>query len=168
MSTRPTTDRIKESLFNIIAAYIPGAYVLDLFAGTGNLGIESLSRGAEFAIFVDKSPVAAKIILENLTHTKLSQKAQIYTCDWFSFINKFDTTYKKFDIIFMDPPYSQEFIVPVLREIWKKRLLKEDGMIIVEREKTDVISEIIEGFRIVREKEYGRTVITMLRYNNYD
>ncbi|WP_094546506.1 16S rRNA (guanine(966)-N(2))-methyltransferase RsmD [Petroclostridium xylanilyticum] len=165
MATRPTADRIKESLFNIIAAYLPDAYVLDLFAGTGSLGIESLSRGAEFVVFVDKNPMAVRIISENLLHTKLNEKAKVYNCDWSEYISRFSNAERKYDIIFMDPPYSKGFIIPVLQKIWQKQLLSIEGMIIVEREKGDVIPELIEGLKIVREQHYGRTVITFIQYH---
>ncbi|WHH61615.1 16S rRNA (guanine(966)-N(2))-methyltransferase RsmD [Petroclostridium sp. X23] len=168
MQTRPTTDRIKESLFNIIAGYLDDAYVLDLFAGTGGLGIESLSRGAEFAVFIDKNTEAIKVIKENLTHTKLTEKAKVYACDFYEYIRRFEPTDRKFDIIFMDPPYSKGFIVPVIQGIWKNKLLHDDGMIVIERESGDEIPQKIEGLEIVREKQYGRTIINFMKYTKYN
>ncbi|NLY43902.1 MAG: 16S rRNA (guanine(966)-N(2))-methyltransferase RsmD [Clostridiaceae bacterium] len=163
MATRPTSDRIKESLFNIIAAHVPGSYVLDLFAGTGALGIESLSRGAKFADFVEKNSSTARIISENLVHTKLSDRAKVHVCDWKDYINRRYNSTCKYDIIFMDPPYGKDFIVPVLKEIASKNMLNDDGMIIVERDNTDIIPDVIEDLDVMREQKYGRTVLTFIK-----
>ena len=167
MATRPTTDRIKESLFNIIAAYVPNSYVLDLFSGTGALGIEALSRGAKFVDFVEKSASVAKIISENLMHTKLLDRSKIYICDWKYYFNKHYNSSYQYDIIFIDPPYGKDFIVPVLKEIADKKMLKDDGMIIVERESTDTISGNIEGLDVTREQKYGKTVLTFIKNKLY-
>lgn len=161
MATRPTADRIKESLFNIITRYVYGAYVLDLFAGTGNLGIEALSRGAEFAVFVDRSPAAVKVIDENLIHTRLDGKAEVVTADCLDFIRHYASGNRKYDIIFMDPPYSKNHIVPVLQQIGVKNMLTKEGIIIVESEKGDLLPERLDGLEMLRSKEYGRTVMTI-------
>ena len=163
MNTRPTTDRIKESLFNIIAGYIPDAYILDLFAGTGALGIEALSRGAEHAVFVDQSQSASKIIRDNLTHTKLEHKAKIHTTSWNDFIDKIYANDRKFDVIFMDPPYEKGFIIPVTQRIWEKNMLSENGLLVIERDKEDEVPKVIGGFEVYREQQYGRTVLCFLR-----
>ena len=107
ITTRPTADRVKESLFNIISGLIPKARVLDVYAGTGSIGIEALSRGAEFAVFVDKSNECSRIIRENLVSTKLIDKASVITGDIFITLNKISKNNKKFDIIFLDPPYKK-------------------------------------------------------------
>ncbi|MGE4282630.1 MAG: 16S rRNA (guanine(966)-N(2))-methyltransferase RsmD [Clostridia bacterium] len=167
MNTRPTADRIKESLFNMIADFLNNAHILDLFAGTGNLGIESLSRGGQFAVFIDKSSEAVEIIKQNLIHTKLTEKAKVYHCDYSEYIHRFEKTQRKFDIIFMDPPYSKGFIMSALEKIRKKELLSAKGIIVVERESHDKLPEPLEGFEIIKERSYGRTVITIINFTQY-
>jgi len=168
LATRPTTDKVKESLFNIIASIVPGAYVLDLFAGTGSLGIEALSRGSEFAVFVDKNPAAVKVIKENLIHTKLSDHAHVFCADYSRYIHQIYDNGRKFDIIFLDPPYCKDFIIPALEEISKKQLLARDGMIVIERDKEDYIPEKVLDLSVIRNKDYGRTVLTFMKqyYNS--
>lgn len=161
LATRPTTDKVKESLFNMIAPYINGAYVLDLFAGTGSLGIETLSRGAAFAEFVDNNPAAVGIISENLVHTKLVHLAKVVKCDWRDYINRVYDRDKPFDIILMDPPYSKDLIIPVLGQLGAKQLIHKDGMIVVEAEKGDNLPESVGPLQNVRIREYGRTIITL-------
>lgn len=163
LATRPTADRVKESLFNIITAYLPEACVLDLFAGTGNLGIEALSRGAAHADFVDKSPMAVKIIVDNLSHTGLKDRAQVHICDCNDYISKNIYYSRHYDIIFMDPPYSKGLILPILIKLDEKSFLKEDGVIIVERENSDELPEHIGSLVKVRDQKYGRTFMTFYK-----
>ncbi len=165
LDTRPTTDRIKESLFNIITPHINEACVLDLFAGTGNLGLEALSRGAENAIFVDKSKVATSIIIENLKYTKLMDQAMVFTCDYMQYLNKFYDGQRKFDIVFLDPPYHKNFIEPVLKYISDKQLLNREGIIVVETDKDDVLFDNIYDFKISCSRNYGRTAISIYKYS---
>ena len=106
MATRPTADRVKEAVFSIIQFDLPGASVLDLFGGTGQLGIEALSRGAKDAVFVDERDDACKLIKENLRRTKLEQQGQVIRSDYNAFLK---STSRKFDIIFLDPPYAEVF-----------------------------------------------------------
>lgn len=165
LSARPTADRVKESLFNILANDIDirHATILDLFAGTGSLGIEALSRGAKFAIFVERNAEATKIIHENLLHTKLHLYAKIITVDCGDYIRRLPNKSDKFDIIFMDPPYSKELVTPILRLIWEKQLLKKEGVIVIETDKHDSLPEIVEDFVLVRSRKYGRTVISIYK-----
>jgi len=163
LATRPTTDKVKESLFNIIASIVPGAYVLDLFAGTGSLGIEALSRGSEFAVFVDKNPAAVKVIKENLIHTKLGDHAHVFCADYNRYIHHIYDNERKFDIIFLDPPYCKDFIIPALEGISTKQLLARDGMIVIERDKEDNIPEKVLDLSVIRNKDYGRTVLTFMK-----
>ena len=148
---RPTTDRIKETLFNIISARIPGSDFLDLFCGCGGIGIEALSRGAASSVFVDSSDVSLKFTRENLEFTKLKDRAEVIRADAAGAIPRLFTEGRRFDIIFMDPPYSK-----VLEEISDYNLLKDDGIIIVEA-KSDTDFSYVDGlgFMITREKLYG-------------
>jgi 16S rRNA (guanine(966)-N(2))-methyltransferase RsmD len=164
-ATRPTTDRVKESLFNIIAPYIENAKVLDLFAGTGSLGIEALSRGADSAVFVDKSQECYGIIKDNLVHTKLSEKAEVFTGDSVLMLDKF--LGRKFDIIFLDPPYSKGLIDEALINILKNELIHNDSVIVAERDAKDVIPNEMGIFKVgtlklkkVRDQKYGDTILS--------
>ena len=107
METRPTTDRVKEAVFSIIQFHIPGARILDLFGGTGQLGIEGLSRGANSAVFVDRREEACALIRENLRRTKLEGSARVVRSDYQTYLKR---TKEKFDIIFLDPPYVEDFL----------------------------------------------------------
>lgn len=164
-NTRPTADRVKESLFNIISGYIKGAFVLDLYAGTGNLGIEALSRGAEFCVFIDKSTQCDKIIYDNLVHTKLVDFAKIIVDDVIKGLNKALLFKSKFDIIFIDPPYSKDFIPFTLDTIVSNSMLSEGGIIIAERNINDVIPDNISHLSLFREQKYGDTILGFYRFN---
>ncbi|MBO7354050.1 MAG: 16S rRNA (guanine(966)-N(2))-methyltransferase RsmD [Lachnospiraceae bacterium] len=153
---RPTTDRIKETLFNIISARIPGADFLDLFCGCGGIGIEALSRGAASSVFVDSSDVSLRYTRDNLEFTKLKDRAEVIRADAAGAISRLFTEGRRFDIIFMDPPYSKGLEKSVLQEIANYNLLKEDGIIIVEA-KSDTDFSYVDGLglEITREKLYG-------------
>lgn len=158
-NTRPTQDRIKESIFNIIMQYIKDSLVLDLFSGTGSLGIEALSRGAKFSIMVDNNPLCVKVINENLDHTKLSDKAKVICGDCISLIRRIN---ESFDIIFMDAPYNRGLVIPALEQIGKHNMLNPNGITIVERDIEDEIQDNIY-FEVFREEFYGHTAVSFLR-----
>lgn len=154
LDTRPTTDRIKETLFNMIAPWIPGCRFLDLFAGSGGIGIEALSRGAMEAVFVEKNPKAVACIKENLQHTKLDSKGSVIASDVLTALNRLNG-HKEFDYIFMDPPYDQMLEKTVLEYLAGSELLSEDAVIIVEASLDtdfDYLEEL--GFSVIKEKEY--------------
>ncbi len=152
MDTRPTTDRIKETLFNIIMPEIPGALFLDLFAGSGAIGIEALSRGASHCKFVENNRRAVSCIEENLKFTKFSDKADVITADVISYLNSLKDV--DFDIIFMDPPYKKGLEKDALYVLSNKKFLK-DTTVIIEAdlyENFDYVSDY--GFEIYKIKEY--------------
>ncbi len=157
---RPTSDRVKESLFNIISSYIGGAQVLDLFAGTGSLGIESLSRGAFSAVFADKSSTCIALIKENLAHTGLAGKAEVEKGTAGGVIQKMSHSAKKFDIILMDPPYNKGYVLQTLNIIEKNGIIKTNGIIAVERDMDEKIPEAVGKLVLFREQAYGGTVIS--------
>jgi len=165
-TTRPTSDMVKESLFNIIAEYVPDARVLDLFAGTGNLGIEALSRGARYAVFVDKSRECIRIIRENLIHTRLLEKAEIIQANSIEYIKKLSHTDSKFDIIFMDPPYNENLIVPVLDIIGNGDIISENGIIAVERTNKNEIPEQIGCLIKFKDRKYGTTSLSFYKHSS--
>ncbi len=165
IKTRPTADRIKESVFNIINNLIPNKNILDLYAGTGNLGIEALSRGAAFCTFVDNSKECAAIINENLVHTKMVDTAKVVTKDVNQALkDSISLNNNIFDIIFIDPPYGKTLIPEALELICKKKFLKNDGIIVTEHEKCDKIFDTIFDLRVVRSEKYGDTVVSIYKY----
>lgn len=161
LTTRPTTDRIKESLFNIIAADMYECRFLDLFSGSGAMGIEALSRGAKKAVFVDKDRKSVSVIRDNLKATKLEERAMVLNCDTALAIAKIGTLGEKFDIIFMDPPYNKGFIESTLTYIVKENILADDGYIIAEQSQGDEIPMIPE-LDVIRVKDYKITKMTFL------
>ena len=161
MDTRPTTDRIKETLFNIINPSICGSIFLDLFSGSGGIGIEALSRGAKEAVFVESNPKAMACVKENLRFTRLEHKASTMTMDVMDALRRLEKK-KVFDIIFMDPPYAAGLAEPTLEKIVSGGLLAPEGMVIVERSAQIPLAPI-KGLYVDREKNYKTTVITFLR-----
>lgn len=163
LETRPTTDRIKESLFNIISPYLQEINFLDLFSGSGAIGIEALSRGAERAFFVDSSKVCYNIIKENLASARLLEKSKIYNEDCLLAIEKIAKENILFDIIFMDPPYSKNIEYDILNKIKETKILNSNGIIICEQHINDKIPSIA-GLKNYRIKKYKTT--KMLFFEN--
>ena len=161
-NTRPTLDRVKEALFNILQNNIRDAKVLDLFSGSGALAIESLSRGAEYAVLNDRSIEATKIIQRNLEKTHLTEKANVLTKDYKKTIQ--DLKGNKFDIIFIDPPYAQNIAVDAVKMIIQADLLSNDGIIIIETDdETREIKELENiSINIYDLREYGRVKLIFL------
>lgn len=158
VQTRPTTDRIKETLFNMIAHGLCDATFLDLFAGSGAIGIEALSRGAAKAVFVEKNPKAVSCIKENLNRTNLESEAEIMVTDVITALRRLDGQ-KKFDYIFMDPPYNNLLEKDVLNFLANSDLLSEDALIIIEASLETDFSYLEEmGFSLIKRKEYKTNV----------
>ena len=160
LSTRPTTDRVKTSLFNIIQFEIEGREALDLFAGSGALGIEALSRGAKHAVFVDQNPEAVRVIRENLTKTKLLPNAEIVRSEALSYLRNCQ---KCFDLIFLDPPYAENLLENALNCISEIDILKSGGIILCERPSDKQELEAIPGLTKSKDYRYGKTVISLYR-----
>lgn len=154
MGTRPTTDRIKETLFNIIQDEVPGSYFLDLFAGSGQIGLEAVSRGARYAVFVDNNKKAVACITDNIQFTKFDRETKLYPTEVLAALRAMEGKYR-FDIIFMDPPYGQLLEKDVLACLSGSSLLKEDALIIVEAS-LDTSFDYLEeyGFVLERIKTY--------------
>lgn len=164
LDVRPTTDRIKETLFNIISPYVACSGFLDLFSGSGAIGIEALSRGAEFAYLVDNSPASLEVINENLKFTKLADRATVLKDDSIRVIHSLSARKVLFDIIFMDPPYGKGLEADVLRELSQYNILNEEGFIIVEA-LADTDFSYIDGlgFEMYKEKKYGSNKHVFIR-----
>lgn len=152
--TRPTTDRIKETLFNMISPYLCDCTFLDLFAGSGGIGIEALSRGAKEAVFVEKNPKAMECIRENLKVTKLDTQAEVLQMDVFTALHRLEGT-MCFDYIFMDPPYNKKLEKEVLLYLSESDLIHRDTVIIVEASKETDFTYLSDfGFAEIKTKEY--------------
>ena len=160
LQTRPTADRVKEALFSIINFDIPGAAVLDLFGGTGQLGIEALSRGAKSATFVDAGDAACKLIKENLRRTKLEGEGKVIRSDYMDYLKRCRVQY---DIIFLDPPYAEVFLENSLKRIAEIDILRSGGIIIAERPLGKELPRDFEGFQRSRDYKYGKTLLTVYR-----
>jgi 16S rRNA (guanine(966)-N(2))-methyltransferase RsmD len=160
MQTRPTTDRVKEALFSIIQFDIPGCRVLDLFGGTGQLGIEALSRGAKSATFVDASDAACRLIRENLKRTKFENEAKVVRSDYLEYLRRCHET---FDMIFLDPPYAEVFLENSLNCITEIDILQTNGIIVTERPLEKDLPWEFPGYTRSKDYKYGKTLITLYR-----
>jgi len=160
LQTRPTADRVKEALFSIIQFDIPGVRVLDLFGGTGQLGIEALSRGAQSAVFVDSGDKACALIRENLRRTKLEQDARVVRADYMQFLC---TCREQFGIIFLDPPYAEVFLENALKKITEIDILRTGGIIVAERPVGKDLPWNFPGYTRSKDYQYGKTLLTLYR-----
>lgn len=158
---RPTSDRVKESLFNILSAKIAAAEVLDLFCGSGNLGLESLSRGAYRAHFNDISKSSLQILKKNILALGESEKSVITNYDYAAYLNSAEN---KFDIIFIDPPYRFDYGARALEIIAKRGLLKDGGVAVYERDKP--FGDKVEGLSLYDERKYGKTYLSLFKKEN--
>ena len=156
---RPTTDRVKESVFNLIQGFVPDAVCLDMFAGSGALSFEAISRGAQKAVCIDSDKRSIDIIKKNALSLGFLEDCDIVNMSCFDYVER---TTEKFDIVFLDPPYNKNFIEPVLDALIKNDVLNKDGIIVLESDGTDFHDEF-EGLDIYRQRKYGRTYITIYK-----
>ncbi len=156
-STRPTRDMVREALFNIIFDKVSDSVFLDLFAGSGAVGIEALSRGAEKAYFIDNNKSCTEIIKQNLEKAKLIDKAVILYGDYLVALEKIKD--KKFDIIFVDPPYHKELGISAIEKIAEKGILAEKGFIIYETDSDEEVSDLIGSYKRFDYRKYGRNIL---------
>ena len=165
-NTRPTTDRIKETLFNMLQNDIEGCRFLDLFSGSGAIGIEALSRGAKEAVFVENNKEAINCIKENLIFTKLVNSGIVMSYDVMTAISMLEGRNAKFDIVFMDPPYNKEIEKEVLDRLKQSEIIDSDTMIIVEASLNTSFSYLRDmGYELFKEKKY-KTNKHMFIYKN--
>ena len=160
MLTRPTADRVKEALFSIINFDIPGARVLDLFGGTGQLGIEALSRGAASAVFVDAREESCRLIRENLRRTKLEQNVKVIRSDYLDYLNR---CREQYNIILLDPPYAEVFLENAIKKITEIDILQSDGIIVAERPLGKELPWEFEGYTRSKDYKYGKVLLTIYR-----
>ena len=160
METRPTTDRVKEGMFSALQFEIEGRKVLDLFAGTGQLGIECLSRGAASAVFVDRRADAVKLITENLKVTELQDRARVVSGDSMEFLKSLRET---FDIILLDPPYAAGLLEPAIAHIARFDILAPHGIIVAEHPAEKTLPALSAPYRVHRTYRYGKIGLTIYR-----
>ncbi len=159
--TRPTTDRVKESVFNMLQGEMEGRVVLDLFAGSGGLGIEALSRGAESAVFVDLDKSVCDIIHGNLAKTGLSGKAQVMRMEIGDAVRSLAANGRKFTLLFADAPYRCDFVLKTLLLVDENDIMGSDGMAVVEHHQDETPPETVGAWQLRRRREYGETVFSI-------
>lgn len=165
LATRPTADRVKESVFNILSNAVMEAEVLDIFAGTGNLGLEALSRGAAKAVFVDKSSESIKIIKENAEQTRLVSQTEIIKGDVIACLERLARQAINFDLVFCDPPYSKGLVQQSLLVLDRLDILNDEALLVIEHDSKDDINLLLEHINLIRSERYGATTISFFRFN---
>jgi len=156
LDVRPTTDKVKEAIFSAIQFDLFDSCVLDLFAGTGQLGIEALSRGARSAVFIDNSRKSLEVVKRNLEKTEFTSKSTVMNMNSMDFIS---STSNKFDFIFLDPPYNKGILLEILPKL--SNIMEENGIIICEYEKNLDLPEKIDGLQLKKEQKYGKIKVSM-------
>ena len=163
MDTRPTQDKVKESLFCIIQAYVPGAQVLDLFAGSGALALEALSRGADCAALADRDREAAACIRRNIEKLRFTQAARLYAADWRQAISQMKADGRRFDLVFLDPPYRMQVLEECCAALADLELLETDALLVLEH-RLDAVPAPDARFALWKERAYGDTAIHFFHY----
>lgn len=164
ISTRPTLDRIKENMFNLIQDCIVDSIVLDLFAGSGQLGIEALSRGARKCYFCDNDKEDILFLKKNIEKTHFSEKSEVFNTDFKQLLNSIN---EKCDLIFIDPPYKSEFVSQSLEKIYERQILNKDGIIVIETDETQKIQELLNSrtyINVLKTKNYGRVSLFIISF----
>lgn len=160
LRTRPTADRVKEAVFSAVQFEVQNGRFLDLFAGSGQMGIEALSRGAAFAVFVDSGKEACRLVRENLNLTGFEKSSQVIQSDYMTYLER---CRERFDMIFLDPPYAEVFLENSLKKISEIDILTDCGIIICERPADKQIGAEIPGLRHCKDYRYGKSCITIFR-----
>ncbi|WP_313891392.1 16S rRNA (guanine(966)-N(2))-methyltransferase RsmD [Psychrobacillus sp.] len=162
-NTRPTTDKVKESIFNMIGPYFDGGIAVDLFAGSGNLGIEALSRGIDSCIFIEKDQKAVQTIGENLKKCRLEQSSEIFRIDASRAVKAFQKRELQIDLLFVDPPYDKVVFYDFAKKIVENGCMTDSAIIVCEHEKTVKLDDDLGDFSLTRRETYGSTVISIYR-----
>lgn len=163
-TVRPTADRVKEAMFNILAPIITGANVLDLFAGSGALGIEALSRGAQSAVFIDSSPQALSVLRKNLKHCKIVEKSTVIRWDIKKSLTCLNSYPHKFDLVLMDPPYRRDMITIAIKHLLQCDCMADSAKIIAEHEPDCRIQLPSRDIRITDTRRYGSNQLSFFSY----
>ena len=162
-NTRETKDRVKESIFNSLSPHLFDAVVLDLFSGSGSLGIEALSRGSKSCVFVDQMVTAIDVIKENIKTLGCEQRSEIFYGDYLDYLSK---TYHAFDVILLDPPYKLDVIDDIIKTIARKRLLSENGVIVCLYDKNNALKEENNGIIEYKKKTMGITNVSFMKWGS--
>lgn len=163
MDTRPTQDKVKESLFNMLQGQLEDGAALDLFAGSGALGLEAVSRGASRAVLVDQSREAAQCIRRNIEKLRFQDRAELLTCDWKQAVSKLAREGRKFDLVFLDPPYRMDDLGFLCDELDAAGLLNPEAVVVWER-RTGTKNELSPAFALMKQRAYGDTEMLLYRY----
>jgi 16S rRNA (guanine966-N2)-methyltransferase len=161
-SVRPTTDYLRESIFNILAGRVTGAVVLDLFAGAGSLGIEALSRGASSAVFVEKSAQALKALLRNIAACSLEERCTVVRRDVLRASNFLKATGHRFDLVFADPPYDRGLVQPTLHLVDRVGCVAEGGLVVFEHSLAEALPEQVGRLRQIDQRQHGKTLVSFI------
>lgn len=164
MNTRPTLDRVKENIFNIIQVYVYGAKTLDLFAGTGSLGLEAVSRGACECYLIDRFPQTYSLLETNVKNLGFQDKCKCINMDSYDALTFLKEKGEEFDIIFIDPPYLRNMVPPAIEKIDEYDLLKKYGIIAIKIDSKEEIFQGSEHIKLVRSKKYGNTTVCFYKY----
>ena len=162
-TTRPTTDKVKEALFNMIGPYFDGGLGLDLFAGSGGLGLEALSRGLNKVIFIDREAKAIQIIHENINACKLAEKTEVYRNDADRALKALIKREICFDYIFLDPPYKKQQLVSLMEKMSSELLVKTEGVIVCEHSQTVELPDVVGELGRIKHEKYGIIAITIYK-----
>ncbi|MBF0117349.1 MAG: 16S rRNA (guanine(966)-N(2))-methyltransferase RsmD [Desulfobacterales bacterium] len=163
IQTRPTSDKLREAIFNIISSDVCGTIVVDLFAGTGALGLEALSRGSDFALFIDNNKTSLGVIEKNIQALGLTAKTKIQCWDILKNLSCLKLIEAKFDIVFMDPPYNKNIIQPALVNLYNSNHIKKESLIIIEHSVLEPIPTNFNGFELTDQRKYGKTLVSFLK-----
>ncbi|HSW10791.1 MAG TPA: 16S rRNA (guanine(966)-N(2))-methyltransferase RsmD [Bacillota bacterium] len=158
--TRPTSDRVRESLFNILGTHVQDAEMLDLFAGSGSVGVEALSRGARHVVFVEKDPGAAQIIRQNLLHTRQAPRAEVRVQHALVAARQLARQGQRFSLIFLDPPYDRDWPALTLRVLAETGILSAGGIIVVEHGRRETVPAQVEDIELTRQNTYGDSALS--------
>jgi len=169
LEIRPTSDRVREAIFDLIGHHLTGEKVLDLFAGTGSLGIEALSRGAAWALFIDHSPKAIDLIVRNLKLCGLEAQGFALRKDLLKgFPRRHRLLEEKMDLVFVDPPYRKGMILPVLEELSNLRILGSPATLVAQSEQKEVLPPQVRDLQLAKSRVYGETRITLYRHEGQE
>lgn len=163
MDTRPTQDKVKESLFNMLQGQLEDGAALDLFAGSGALGLEAVSRGAGRAVLVDQSREAAQCIRRNIEKLRFQDRAELLACDWKQAVSKLSREGRRFDLVFLDPPYRMDDLGPLCDELDGAGLLNPEAVVVWER-RTGTENVLSPAFSLFKQRAYGDTEMLLYRY----
>lgn len=159
LATRPTSDRVREALFNIISSRVPGSRFLDLFAGSGAVGLEALSRGADDAVFVEQARRALELLEDNVERCGVSDRSRILGKDAIAALKALEAGGQRFDLVYVDPPYDAGLYKQVLRFLGMSELVEADGLVVVERRSHDALPDEAGALRHYRDERYGDTTL---------